>query len=169
MEGLRVLVDGTYDLFSLKQMGILKRLKESGCYVVVGVYSDEEIRKLNLTTVMTEHERVETLKHSRYVDDIIFPSPYIVNPLFLQENSISLVFGEKIDERYQLVSENFRLIDKSEGADADEIISRVLDQLDEYCERNYFRGYSYESMGLNTKEAICMLLRLARKKELKLE
>ena len=166
MEGTRVLVDGTFDLFSLKHMDILKRLKESGYIVVIGVYSDEEIRNLNLTTVMTELERVETLKHSRYVDHIIFPSPYIVNPLFLQENSISTVFGDALDERYELVTENFKLITNSQGADADEIISRVLDQLDEYCERNYSRGYSYESMGLNTKEATCMLLRLAHKKRL---
>lgn len=164
MDTSRVLVDGTFDLFSLKHINILEKLKQSGHTVLVGVYSDDELKKHNLVTVMTEYERIETLKHSRLVDEIIFPSPFIVNSQFLKENNIALVFGDKLDQRYELVSEQFRLLEDCVGADADEIIARVLNQLDEYCERNFSRGYSYEDMNFDKKEAICMMLRLANKK-----
>jgi choline-phosphate cytidylyltransferase len=164
MEKQRVLVEGVFDLFSLKYMTLLDTLKSQGFFTVVGVYSDEETTRLGLPVVMTEYERVETLKHSRLVDEILSPCPFSLTSEYLNEHQIDLVFVEKNEERLSNVQQFVRVLPGNEGVDADGIISRVLDQFDEYCERNLSRGYSASDMGLSSLEATSLLLRLAKKK-----
>lgn len=164
MESKRVLLTGVFDLLSTKYMSVLEYLHSQHYTVVIGVYSDEDCSSLNLPIVMTHYERVETLKHSKYVDEIISPCPYTLTASFLQSQHIEIVFVEKLEARHSEIESFTQILPHFEGTDADSIISRVLDQFDEYCERNLSRGYSCEDMGLSSLEGTALVMRLARRK-----
>ncbi|MEN9389976.1 MAG: hypothetical protein RLZZ283_76 [Candidatus Parcubacteria bacterium] len=69
--GLRiVLTSGTWDLFHIGHAEYLKRAREHGDLLIVGVDSDEKVkaRKGPHRPVVPENERVEILCHLRHVD-----------------------------------------------------------------------------------------------------
>ena len=164
MEPKRVLITGVFDLLSIKYMSILEYLKSQHYTVIIGVYSDEESSAQNLPYVMTHYERVETLKHSKFVDEIISPCPYLLTASFLQSHRIEVVFVERIEAKHAEIESFIQVMPHFDGTDADGIISRVLDQFDEYCERNLSRGYSCEDMGLSSLEGTALIMRLGAKK-----
>ena len=68
---MRVITFGTYDLFHYGHLEILKRAKEHGDVLVVGVSSDElNFSKKNHTPVISLEMRVEIVKSIRYVDTV---------------------------------------------------------------------------------------------------
>lgn len=48
-------------------------------YLIVGVASDEEVRMHKGQNVMNEIERVEIIKHCKWVDKVILPCPWIID------------------------------------------------------------------------------------------
>ena len=69
---MRVITYGTFDLFHKGHYNILKRAKELGDYLIVGVTSesyDKARGKLNVTQSLVE--RIENVKNSGLVDEII--------------------------------------------------------------------------------------------------
>jgi len=66
-----VITYGTFDLFHIGHLRILKRAKELGDYLIVGLSSDEfNIIKHKNTTIPYEH-RKEILESIIYVDEVI--------------------------------------------------------------------------------------------------
>lgn len=53
----KVWADGCFDLMHYGHANALRQAREFGDYLVVGVHSDEEIRKNKGPPVMTEQER----------------------------------------------------------------------------------------------------------------
>jgi choline-phosphate cytidylyltransferase len=165
METKRVLIVGAFDLLSIQDMRIFENFKADGTlFVVAGVYDDETLQENNILSVMTGFERSENLKHSRYVDEICYPCPYYLTSQYLQDNRIDAVFANKYDERFREIGEVFRELPETTGTTTNEIIGRVLNEFDEYCNRTFSRGYSYKDVGLNEVEAKCMFLRLGHNK-----
>lgn len=89
----RVYADGIYDLLHLGHMRQLEQAKTvmPRVHLIVGVASDEDTHRLKGKTVQTMEERVETLRHIRWVDEIISPCPWIINLEFIEEHKIDFV------------------------------------------------------------------------------
>lgn len=60
-------------------------------YLMVGIPKDEITHKLKGPTVLTDKERIETLRHCKWVDEVIEDAPWIVTPEFLNEHQIDYV------------------------------------------------------------------------------
>ena len=67
-----IITYGTFDLFHVGHVRLLKRLSDLGDRLVVGCSTDEFNAVKKKKTIMPYNERVEILKACRYVDDV-FP------------------------------------------------------------------------------------------------
>lgn len=63
---------GVYDMFHIGHLNLIKRAKEQCDYLIVGVSTDELVKKeKNKTPVIPYSERVEIIESIRYVDEVV--------------------------------------------------------------------------------------------------
>lgn len=67
----RILTYGTFDLLHYGHLNILKKCKNLGDQLIVGISSDEFNSLKGKTSVMTFEERKEFLENIKYVDKVI--------------------------------------------------------------------------------------------------
>lgn len=67
----KVITYGTFDLFHMGHLNILKRAKELGDYLIVAVSSDRFNAIKGKQAYHSDHDRMEILKAIRYVDEVI--------------------------------------------------------------------------------------------------
>ncbi|KAL0088174.1 hypothetical protein J3Q64DRAFT_1808284 [Phycomyces blakesleeanus] len=75
-----VYVDGTFDLFHVGHIEFLKRAKELGDFLIVGVHDDQTVNAIKGSNypLMNLHERALSVLACRYVDEVIIGAPYSV-------------------------------------------------------------------------------------------
>ena len=80
-------------MFHIGHARVLEQAKKLFPYVhlIVGVSGDEETAQKKGKIVMTEAERVDILRHCKWVDEIISPCPWIITLDFVNEHSIDFV------------------------------------------------------------------------------
>ncbi|CAD2104097.1 choline-phosphate cytidylyltransferase, putative [Plasmodium vinckei brucechwatti] len=95
---VRIYADGIYDLLHLGHMRQLKQAKhmDKNVRLIVGVCSDIDTRKFKGQIVQTLDERTETLKHIRWVDEIVSPCPWVITPDFVEKHQINYVAHDDI-------------------------------------------------------------------------
>ena len=68
----KVITYGTFDLFHIGHLNILKRAKEMCDYLIVGVSTDELVKKAkNKIPIIPFKERMEIVAAIRYVDKVV--------------------------------------------------------------------------------------------------
>ena len=66
----RILTCGTFDLFHIGHVNILKKAKARGNYLIVGVSSDRCNKEKNKHSVIGEKDRMEIVRSCKYVDEV---------------------------------------------------------------------------------------------------
>lgn len=67
----KVITYGTYDLFHIGHLNLLRRAKALGDYLVVAVSSDEFNKTKGKMCEIPERDRMEIVSAIRYVDEVI--------------------------------------------------------------------------------------------------
>ncbi|KNC96675.1 uncharacterized protein SPPG_07887 [Spizellomyces punctatus DAOM BR117] len=82
-----VYVDGGFDLFHVGHIEFLKKAKELGDYLLVGVHDDRSVHAVKGSNypIMNLHERVLSVLACRYVDEVIIGAPYSVTKDVLEK------------------------------------------------------------------------------------
>jgi len=102
-------------------------------YLMVGVTGDEETHKRKGLTVLSGKERAETVRHCKWVDEVVENCPWIVTPEFLQERKIDYVAHDDIpygadegDDIYRPIKEagKFLVTQRTEGVSTTGIITK---------------------------------------------
>merc|ERR1712137_1268501 len=80
---VRVYADGIYDLFHFSHAQMLLQAKtyfgdNVDVHLIAGISNDDDTHSLKGLTVMRDTERYESLRHCRYVDEIICGCPWVI-------------------------------------------------------------------------------------------
>ncbi|KIH86794.1 choline-phosphate cytidylyltransferase [Sporothrix brasiliensis 5110] len=157
---VRVYADGVFDLFHLGHMRQLEQAKKafSDVYLIVGVTGDEETHKRKGLTVLSGKERAETVRHCKWVDEVIENCPWIVTPAFLEEHQIDYVAHDDIpygadegDDIYQPIKAagKFLVTQRTEGVSTTGIITKIVRDYEKYISRQLKRGTSRQELNVS--------------------
>ena len=128
----RVYTDMVADLFHYGHIEFLKRVKELGDYVLVGIVADDVASAHKRTPIQTMEERILSVAACRYVDEVIPNAPWVFNPAWIERYSIDLVAhgddysDDEIQRYYKRPKELgiFRAVAYTKGISTTEIIRR---------------------------------------------
>lgn len=104
-------------------------------YLLVGVTGDAETHKRKGLTVLSGAERAETVRHCKWVDEVIPGCPWIVTPEFLEEHKIDYVAHDDLpygadegDDIYKPIKEQgkFLVTQRTEGVSTTGIITKYV-------------------------------------------
>ena len=85
-----VYCDGTFDLLHPGHVSFLKKAKELGDYLVVGVHDDVPVPG-RMPPIMNLQERVLNVLAMKYVDDVIIGAPYVITKELIKQVEPSIV------------------------------------------------------------------------------
>ena len=81
-------------------------------YLLVGVTGDAETHKRKGLTVLTGAERAETVRHCKWVDEVIPNCPWIVTPDFLEKHRIDYVAHDDLPYGHLYANQESRQISR---------------------------------------------------------
>ncbi|KAI0974196.1 cytidylyltransferase [Xylaria arbuscula] len=157
---IRVYADGVFDLFHLGHMRQLEQAKKAfdNVYLLVGVTGDEETHKRKGLTVLSGRERAETVRHCKWVDEVIESCPWIVTPEFLEKHQIDYVAHDDIpygadegDDIYAPIKKEgkFLVTQRTEGVSTTGIITKIVRDYEKYIARQLKRGTSRQELNVS--------------------
>jgi cytidyltransferase-like protein len=90
---VRVYVDGSFDAFDVGHALQLRQAKLAfpSVYLIIGVFSDDVLHQNNSKTSWPDVERIELVRHCRWVNEVIKDAPWEVTLQFLKERRIDFV------------------------------------------------------------------------------
>jgi len=102
---VRVYVDGSFDMFDVGHALQLRQAKLAFSFVhlIVGVFSDEVLIQNGYTFNWPEIERLELVRHCRWVNEVTKDAPWELTLQFIKEKGIDYVAvdeGSSVDPNY---------------------------------------------------------------------
>ena len=117
-------------------------------YLLVGVTGDAETHRRKGLTVLSGTERAETVRHCKWVDEVIPNCPWIVTPDFLEKHKIDYVAHDDLpygadegDDIYTPIKKEgkFLVTQRTEGVSTTGIITKsvqfsiILNSISNHC------------------------------------
>jgi len=157
---VRVYADGVFDLFHLGHMRQLEQAKTAfpNTHLIVGVTGDEETHKRKGLTVLSGAERAETIRHCKWVDEVIPNCPWVLTTKFLDENKIDYVAHDDLpygadegDDIYKPIKEQgkFLVTQRTDGVSTTGIITKIVRDYEKYISRQLKRGTSRQELNIS--------------------
>ncbi|KAK6605197.1 choline-phosphate cytidylyltransferase [Botrytis cinerea] len=158
---VRVYADGVFDLFHLGHMRQLEQAKKAfpDVYLLVGVTGDAETHKRKGLTVLSGQERAETVRHCKWVDEVVENCPWIVTPEFLAEKRIDYVAHDDLpygadegDDIYKPIKEQGKFL----VTQRTEVLARpvssqsmIVRDYEKYIARQFKRGTTRQELNVS--------------------
>ncbi|KAF9174413.1 hypothetical protein BGX21_009912 [Mortierella sp. AD011] len=156
---VRIYRDGIYDLFHFGHAKALEKAKKffPDVCLIVGVCDDVLTHSHKGKTVMTDKERYESVRHCKWVDEVVESAPWVIDQAFLDRHKIDYVAHDDdpykpvdSDDVYAFVKNKgqFLPIQRTEGISTSDLITRIVKDYDQYLRRNLERGVSAKELGI---------------------
>lgn len=157
---VRIYADGVFDLFHIGHMRQLQQAKTAfpEVHLIVGVTGNKETHKRKGLTVLSATERAESVRHCKWVDEVIEDCPWIVTAEFLEEHNIDYVAHDDLpygadegDDIYGPIKEKgmFLVTQRTEGLSTTGIITKIVRDYDQYIDRQLKRGTSRRELNVS--------------------
>ncbi|KAI5309414.1 hypothetical protein KEM55_003284, partial [Ascosphaera atra] len=157
---VRVYADGVFDLFHLGHMRALEQCKTAfpDVHLIVGVTGDEETHRRKGLTVLSAAERAESVRHCKWVDEVVPDCPWVVTPAFLDEHRIDYVAHDDLpyaaaegDDVYAPIKKQgkFLVTQRTEGVSTTGIITTIVRDYDKYISRQLKRGTTRQELNVS--------------------
>ncbi|PSC71866.1 Ethanolamine-phosphate cytidylyltransferase [Micractinium conductrix] len=134
-----VYIDGAFDLFHVGHVEILKKAKQAGDFLLVGVHTDEDVteRRGRHLPIMALHERALSVLSCRHVDEVVIGAPMDITEDLLTTFNIGLVVTGTVHETSSRDSELrryavpqgkgiFKRLDSPETMTSAKLIERIV-------------------------------------------
>ncbi|XP_078438016.1 choline-phosphate cytidylyltransferase 2-like [Wolffia australiana] len=159
---VRVYADGIYDLFHFGHARSLEQAKNlfPSTYLLVGCCNDEVTQRYKGMTVMNQTERYESLRHCKWVDEVVPDAPWVITQEFLDKHKIDFVAHDALPyadatgagkDVYEFVKKAGKFLEtkRTDGISTSDVIMRILRDYNQYVMRNLARGYSRKDLGVS--------------------
>lgn len=157
---VRIYADGVFDLFHIGHMRALQQAKMAfdNVHLIVGVTGNKETHKRKGLTVLSAIERAESVRHCKWVDEVIEDCPWIVTAEFLLKHNIDYVAHDDLpygadegDDIYGPIKEKgmFLVTQRTEGLSTTGIITKIVRDYDQYIDRQLKRGTSRKELNIS--------------------
>ncbi|KXT06860.1 hypothetical protein AC578_7127 [Pseudocercospora eumusae] len=157
---VRVYADGVFDMFHLGHARVLQQAKTAfpDTYLIVGVTGDTETHKRKGLTVMSAAERAESVRHCRWVDEVIEDCPWVIDLDFLEKHKIDYVAHDDLpyaaaegDDVYKPIKEKgmFLVTQRTEGVSTTGIITKIVRDYEQYVARQLKRGTRRQELNIS--------------------
>ncbi|KAG6812237.1 hypothetical protein H0H92_003777 [Tricholoma furcatifolium] len=126
----RVYADGLHAL-QLRQA----KLSFPSVYLLVGVNSDEQVRSHKAQGIMTHAERLEAVRHCRWVDEVVAEAPWVIDEAFIKKYEIDYVAHDESpyaskdhDDVYHYVKSQGKFIPtrRTPGVSTSDLLERIV-------------------------------------------
>ena len=125
----RIVTFGTYDLLHIGHVNLLRRAKELGSHLVVGVSSDElNFRKKGLHPAYSTEDRIAIVHALRFVDEVFVEHSLEEKRTYLLEHRADvLVMGDDWAGKFDEFSDICRVVylPRTEGISTTEVKSHL--------------------------------------------
>lgn len=179
----RVYCDGVFDLFHLGHMQMLEQAKTmldstgARTHLIVGVNSDEQVHAFKGKTVMNHALRVNSVRHCRWVDEVLEDAPWVLTDDYLSAHRIDFVAHDAIpytdaasgsQDVYAAVKAKGMFMEtrRTDGLSTSDIIVEIVRNYDEYVVRNLQRGYTTQELNV-PRSWICRRILKAKEQQVK--
>ena len=134
-------LSGTFDLFHIGHLNIIRRAKEQCDYLIVGVSTDELVRRdKNKTPVIPYEERAAIVAALKYVDRVV-PQPdknklgawekYRFNKMFVGDDWKGTDTWNRFEEQFRPLGVEIVYLPHTDGISSTQltsVIKRILDE-----------------------------------------
>ncbi|PRQ57300.1 putative choline-phosphate cytidylyltransferase [Rosa chinensis] len=138
-------------------------------YLLVGVCNDATTHKFKGKIVMTESERYVSLRHCKWVDEVIPDAPWVVNEEFLDKHNIDYIAHDSLPYAdasglERMYTNLFKETKRTEGISTSDIIMRIVKDYNQYVLCNLDRGILEKSLALEKRLRVNMRLKKLQEK-----
>lgn len=163
---VRIYCSGIYDLFHYGHVNFLMQVKHlfPKVELIVGINNDKITQKYKGQTVMNEIERLEGVKHCKYINDVVENAPWEPNKEFLKKYKIDFIAHDTdsyspdemtiLDKSADNNSNIFIPTIKIDGISTTKIITTILKNYNMFLERQIDRGVSYKELNVSFMKII---------------
>ena len=159
---VRIYTDGIFDCFHYGHARVLEQCKKffPNVYLVVGVCRDEDTKEEKGHTIMSLKERMECVKHCKWVDEVVV-GPWICSLEFLDSINCKYIAHDPEPYPYNNIPDvygpfkkanRFLATKRTEGISTTDIINRVLVDYDRYIERNVKKGLKPKELNISNEK-----------------
>jgi glycerol-3-phosphate cytidylyltransferase-like family protein len=118
-------------------------------------------------TVMTDEERYESVRHCKWVDEVIENAPWIIDQKFLDTHHIDFVahddipyISDGVQDVYAWIKFQGRFLatQRTDGISTSDLITRIVRDYDVYLRRNLERGISPKELNISLLKVLLRFL-----------
>lgn len=143
---VRIYTDGVFDCFHYGHARLFQKVKTilPNVHLIVGVCSDEDVTSEKARPIMNATERIESVKHCKWVDSVV-TAPWIPTLEYMDSINAHYIAHDPepypykgIEDVYFTIKDAGRFIatTRTSGISTTDVILKIIEDFDVYVERS---------------------------------